>query len=93
MPTGDVLVQAQKIWKEKKDVGRPIAAIFLADISGSMGGTKIKGVKDAMNGIVYKDDSQVYKINATKIYSEEPRIEYELVTKSNTQKSYTSNSD
>ena len=41
----------------------------------------IKGVKDAMNGIVYKDDSQVYKINAIKIYSEEPRIEYQISNK------------
>ncbi len=35
-PSGELLIQAQVLWKEKKDSGRPIVAVFVADISGSM---------------------------------------------------------
>lgn len=48
LPDGDVLIQAQGLWKEKKDVGRPIAAIFLCDVSGSMRGSRLSGVKRAL---------------------------------------------
>jgi Ca-activated chloride channel family protein len=48
VPAGDVLVNAQRLWKEKKDAGRPIAAVFLCDISGSMRGTRLRGVKEAL---------------------------------------------
>lgn len=33
----------------------------------------IKFYLDVCNGVLYKDDSQIYKINATKIYSEKPQ--------------------
>lgn len=48
LPSGRLLVQAQKLWKEKKDAGRPIAALFLADVSGSMGGGRIRALKKAL---------------------------------------------
>ena len=48
IPAGKILIEAQKIWKKKKDAGRPIAAVFLADVSGSMGGSRIRGVKEAL---------------------------------------------
>lgn len=48
LPSGRTLIQAQSLWKEKKDAGRPIAAIFLADVSGSMGGTKIQQLRRAL---------------------------------------------
>jgi len=48
IPAGDILIEAQKIWKKKKDAGRPIAAVFLADTSGSMSGSRIRGVKEAL---------------------------------------------
>ena len=47
----------------------------------------IKALKDSMTGIVFKDDSQVFCVNAKKVYSNNPRIEYltrTVVTKSNT---------
>lgn len=50
IPSGAVLVQAQKLWKEKKDAGRPISAIFLCDVSGSMAGTRINGLKKSLIG-------------------------------------------
>ena len=43
-----MLVQAQKIWKEKKDAGRPISAVFLCDVSGSMRGTRLNQLKRAL---------------------------------------------
>jgi len=45
---GAIIPGAQKIWKEKKSGGRPIAAVFVADISGSMDGTRIKNLKRAL---------------------------------------------
>jgi Holliday junction resolvase RusA-like endonuclease len=38
-----------------------------------------KGVLDAMNGIVYKDDCQITSISAFKCYSEFPRISVEIL--------------
>lgn len=35
----------------------------------------IKAIQDAMNGIVYKDDSQIVEISASKRYSAVPRVD------------------
>lgn len=43
-----IIGQAQKVWKQKKSGGRPVAAIFVADVSGSMAGTRIKNLQKAM---------------------------------------------
>lgn len=32
-----------------------------------------KGIKDALNGIIYKDDSQIIELTVRKYYSEEPK--------------------
>jgi len=45
---GSIIGQAQKLWKLKKSGGRPIAAVFVADVSGSMEGIRIKQLKKAM---------------------------------------------
>lgn len=50
LPGGATLIQAQKVWKEKKDSGRPIAAVFLCDVSGSMSGTRMTQLKRALSG-------------------------------------------
>ena len=39
---------AQKIWKQSKDGGQPIIAVFVADISGSMAGVPINSLKDSL---------------------------------------------
>ena len=39
-----------------------------------------KAVLDAMNGIILKDDSQVYGLQAYKWYSQSPGIYMELIT-------------
>ena len=41
-------LSAQKIWKQNKDGGQPIIAVFIADISGSMAGTPIKSLKESL---------------------------------------------
>lgn len=43
-----VIGQAQKLWKQKKSGGRPVAAFFVADTSGSMEGSRIKNLKKAL---------------------------------------------
>ncbi len=48
IPSGDTLIQVQKFWKDKKDAGRPVAAVFVGDVSGSMAGTRLNGVKQAL---------------------------------------------
>ena len=38
----------------------------------------IKSVLDSLNGIAYKDDSQIVTVTAAKYYSDTPRMELEL---------------
>src|SRR5690606_9226193 len=45
---GETLIAAQKLWKEKKNSGRPIAAVFVADVSGSMAGDPIVRLKESL---------------------------------------------
>lgn len=66
-----------KSWSGKKQreaVGQP--HIKKPDIDNL-----IKGLFDALNGIAWADDNQVYKISSIeKIYSEKPGIEFSLLT-------------
>ena len=48
VPSGETLIDAQGIWKEKKDGGRPVAAVFVADVSGSMAGTRLFSLQRAL---------------------------------------------
>ena len=48
IPDGNTLAQAQKLWKQKKSGGKPVAAVFVTDISGSMEGERIKNLKKAL---------------------------------------------
>jgi len=45
---GSLVQQAQKLWKDKKSGGKPIAAVFVADVSGSMDGSRIKELQTAL---------------------------------------------
>ncbi|BAU27610.1 Holliday junction resolvase RusA-like endonuclease [Aneurinibacillus soli] len=38
----------------------------------------VKGIKDALNKVIWKDDSQVVSITAGKFYSQKPRIEVKV---------------
>ncbi|MGE3535801.1 MAG: VWA domain-containing protein [Candidatus Tectimicrobiota bacterium] len=48
IPPGEVLIEAQKVWKRKKDAGRPVVAVFVGDVSGSMEGVPLRNLKQAL---------------------------------------------
>ncbi len=51
---GNTILQAQQLWKEEKDSGKPIIAVFVADVSGSMSGTPLSNLKKSLiNGGQY----------------------------------------
>ena len=43
-----LLSAAQKLWKEKKNSNKPIAAVFVADVSGSMDGEPLNRLKESL---------------------------------------------
>lgn len=45
--SGDVIIQAQKVWKDTKNV-KPICAVFVADVSGSMDGEPLNRLKRSL---------------------------------------------
>lgn len=54
LPTGDELLQAQSLWKQKKDVTKDIATVFVSDVSGSMEGDSMNAMKTSLlNGSQY----------------------------------------
>jgi len=45
---GKSIANAQRLWKEKKDVNSDITAVFVADISGSMAGHPLNRLKQSL---------------------------------------------
>ncbi|USB31702.1 VWA domain-containing protein [Paenibacillus sp. YPG26] len=45
---GNLLSQAQKLWKEKKNGNKTIAAVFVTDVSGSMAGEPMNRLKESL---------------------------------------------
>ena len=45
---GDAIVQAQKVWKEKKNGENDVVAVFVADVSGSMMGEPMHKLKESL---------------------------------------------
>ncbi|NGM85233.1 VWA domain-containing protein [Paenibacillus sp. 7124] len=45
---GTLLSSAQKLWKEKKNGNKPIAAVFVADVSGSMDGEPLNRLRESL---------------------------------------------
>lgn len=45
---GALLSSAQKLWKEKKNGNKPLAAVFVADVSGSMAGEPLNRLKESL---------------------------------------------
>ena len=43
-----IIGSSQKLWKQKKSGGRPIAAVFVADVSGSMEGQRLGNLQRAL---------------------------------------------
>ena len=55
---GTTLESAQKLWKKEKDAGNPVMAVFVADVSGSMGGAPIQNLQSSLiNASQYINDS------------------------------------
>lgn len=48
VPSGATLIGVQNVWKDKKDGGRPVSTVFVVDVSGSMEGTRIDSLQQAM---------------------------------------------
>ena len=46
--TGADYIAAQKVWKQNKNGGRPIVAVFVADVSGSMDGEPLNSLKESL---------------------------------------------
>ena len=46
--SGADYLAAQKVWKQNKNGGRPIIAVFVADVSGSMDGQPINSLKESL---------------------------------------------
>lgn len=42
---GEDIIKSQKLYKENKNVGKPIVAIFVSDVSGSMAGEPLNSLK------------------------------------------------
>lgn len=51
---------AQKLWKKNKTGGRPVIAVFVTDVSGSMRGNKIASLQDALLRSAQFIDSENY---------------------------------
>ncbi|HLR91941.1 MAG TPA: RusA family crossover junction endodeoxyribonuclease [Atopostipes sp.] len=72
-----------KIYRQiPKSTTKKNRALFLAGIKRPVVKPDIdnftKGVLDALNHIIYTDDSQVVDLNASKYYSDNPRVELEI---------------
>ncbi|CEG29593.1 RusA family crossover junction endodeoxyribonuclease [Bacillus sp. B-jedd] len=58
-------------WSKK----RRAAAAGIYHIKKPDADNLVKGVFDSLNGIIWKDDNQVAKVTATKLYGKTPKIE------------------
>lgn len=45
---GKTLVSAQKLYKDNKDSGKPVVAVFVADVSGSMDGEPMRALQESL---------------------------------------------
>lgn len=56
--SGSTVLQAQQLWKENKDGGKDIIAVFVSDVSGSMDGDPLNQLKKSLiNGAGYINDN------------------------------------
>ncbi len=78
---GNTLLQAQKLYKENKNSGRPIVAVFVADVSGSMDGEPINSLRTSLiNSMQYiSKDNYVGLISYNnKVYVNLPIAKFDL---------------
>jgi Ca-activated chloride channel family protein len=83
---GGTILQAQQLWKENKDGGKDIIAIFVADISGSMDGDPIGQLKKSLiNGAQYINDNNLVGLVS---YSSDVTIEVPIAKFDLNQRAY-----
>lgn len=84
--SGSTVLQAQQLWKENKDGGKDIIAVFVADISGSMDGEPINQLKKSLiNGAQYiKDNNYIGLVS----YSSDVTVELPIAKFDLNQRAY-----
>lgn len=78
---GDTIVQAQKLWKEKKNGSTKISAVFVADISGSMDGEPMNALKQSLlasSSFIGKEHSVGLVSFASKVNINLPIAQFDL---------------
>ncbi|MDD4580377.1 MAG: VWA domain-containing protein, partial [Methanothrix sp.] len=78
---GDVIIRAQKIWKDIKNAGKPICAVFVVDVSGSMEGEPlIKLKRSLLEGQKYiGKDNQIGLISySNNVHIDLPIAEFDI---------------
>lgn len=78
---GKTLLQAQKVYKDNKDNGKPVVAVFVADVSGSMDGSPMRALQESLiNSMRYiKSDNYVGMVSYSDFVTIElPIAEFDL---------------
>ena len=78
---GSTIISAQKLWKENKDSGRSITAVFVADVSGSMSGEPLNQLKASLiNGSKYINSENSIGLVSydSKVYVNLPIAKFDL---------------
>ena len=84
--SGQTLLQAQQLWKEEKDLGKPIIATFVTDVSGSMAGIPLANLKKSLiNGSQYVNQNNYIGLVS---YSSDVTVELPINQFDITQRSY-----
>lgn len=83
---GTGYLAAQKIWKANKDGGKPIIAVFVADVSGSMSGGPLNALKDSLisTASYIKSDNYVGLVS----FSDDVYINLQIDQFNETQRAY-----
>lgn len=79
--SGDNLTKAQKLYKENKDSGKPIVAVFIADTSGSMAGESINALQTSLiNSMQYINKENYIGLVSynSKVYVNLPIAKFDL---------------
>lgn len=78
---GSTIISAQKLWKENKDSGKSITAVFVADVSGSMSGEPLNQLKTSLiNGAKYINNENSIGLVSydSKVYVNLPIAKFDL---------------
>ncbi len=79
--SGDKLIAAQKLYKENKDSGKEIIAVFVADTSGSMSGESINALQTSLiNSMQYINQNNYIGLISynSKVYCNLPIAKFDL---------------